>query len=860
MIKAVTKFRKLRGRSLEELRVRGAQWLAVCGERQGWSAETRVPHAATFIKLFDPARLPTPSRVAISVETFSAGLLQHFRARTLSSFFAGFSDREETLEALGRRFAEEDREVIQAANKIAEGRFDLLGCHDLSFGDPINWHLEPIAGKETPRAHWSRINYLDPNVAGDKKITWELNRHQYFLTLGRAYWRTGDERYAQTFAAHLASWMAANPPKLGINWASSLEVAFRAIAWLWALYFFKDSPALAPQLFAEALKFLYLHARHIETHLSTYFSPNTHLTGEALGLYYLGTLLPEFRASARWRETGREILLRELDRHVRPDGVYFEQSTYYHRYTADFYTHFLILSRASGDKFESELEDKLQLLLDHLMYITRPDGTTPFFGDDDGGRLISLDNRPRNDFRSTLATGAALFGRADYKHAANSAAEETLWLLGPHGLAAFDNLDACPPETASRAFPDGGYYVMRDGWTSDANYMLIDCGPHGAMNCGHAHSDALHFDLAACGRTLLVDPGTYTYTGSNELRDWFRSSAAHNTLTINNESSSVPDGCFTWRHIAESTARSWISRKRFDFFEGEHNGYERLVAPSTHRRSVLFLKRDYWIVRDRVLTIGKYAYRLHFHFAIGTTPETEVESSVMSVREPGGRLEADAPMKETCAEMKAHDASLQVCAFGSNRKKAGQWHRAESWVSPCYGAHVSAPILSFSAIGEGNQEFVSFLMPHKVGSPAHQVREVAATGGQAFEVSDEQGWRDLVAINHGSTIETARLTSDAQMSWVRFSDETGKFTEIALIGGSWVKIDQEQVVSAAKPFGFMTARLVDGEWQVETDAGVELTVSLSGARRIVVNEIELSADVEKSVSDNHEQSGQSASQ
>ena len=138
--------------------------------------------------------------------------------------------------------------------------------------------------------------------------------------------------------------MDQNPPKLGINWASSLEVAFRSISWLWALYFFKDSPALTSSLFLRALKFLYLHARHLETYLSTYFSPNTHLTGEALGLFYLGTLLPEFRAAARWRETGRRILLEQMARHVQPDGVYFEQSSYYHRYTTDFYTHFLILA------------------------------------------------------------------------------------------------------------------------------------------------------------------------------------------------------------------------------------------------------------------------------------------------------------------------------------------------------------------------------------------------------------------------------------------------------------------------------------------------------------------------------------
>ena len=112
------------------------------------------------------------------------------------------------------------------------------------------------------------------------------------------------------------------------------------------------------------------------------------MTGEALGLFYLGTLLPEFKESSRWQNKGLKILLGQLPRHVQPDGVYFEQSSYYHRYTTDFYLHLRLLLAANQKPIPPELDQKLQLLLDHLMYITRPDGTTPLFGDDDGGRLI----------------------------------------------------------------------------------------------------------------------------------------------------------------------------------------------------------------------------------------------------------------------------------------------------------------------------------------------------------------------------------------------------------------------------------------------------------------------------------------
>src|SRR5262249_206166 len=179
--------------------------------------------------------------------------------------------------------------VIDRAQRILEGRFDLLGFSDLSFGSPVDWRFEPLARVYAPLVHWSRINFLDPHVAGDKNIACEFNRHQFFETLGRAYWRTGDERFAEGFVRYVSEWMNANPPKLGVNWASNLEVAFRVLSWLWALYFFKYSVSLTSRVFLQLSKFLYLHARHLETYLSTYFSPNTHLTGEALGLFYLGT-------------------------------------------------------------------------------------------------------------------------------------------------------------------------------------------------------------------------------------------------------------------------------------------------------------------------------------------------------------------------------------------------------------------------------------------------------------------------------------------------------------------------------------------------------------------------------------------
>ena len=760
-----TKLQKLRHSSLDELRVRGSQALAAFAERRGWSRAAKLKADDELLE-----------SLVVNEEKSRSPLAwyDHFRRRKDPSFFPAFDDREGTTCEFRTRWPETVHKILERANQISAGRFNLLGFRGLSFGDPIDWRLEPLAGKSAPTLHWSRLNYLDADLLGDKKIVWELNRHQYFVTLGQAYWLTNDERYAETFVTQVNSWMDQNPPKLGVNWASSLEVAFRSISWLWALYFFKDSPALMAETFLKICKFLYVNARHLETYLSTYFSPNTHLTGEALGLFYLGTLLPEFKESTSWRSNGLQIMLEQLPRHVKPDGVYFEQSSYYHRYTTDFYLHLRLLLTANREAVPSELDQKLRLLLDHLMYITRPDGTTPLFGDDDGGRLMTLSYPRGNDFRATLSTGAAVFERADYKFVAGGVAEDSLWLLGRTGVSRLDGISAVEPEKQSVAFPDGGYYVMRDGWSAKSNYLLFDCGPHGQSNCGHAHADALSFELAFNGHTVLVDPGTYTYTGSKEMRDWFRSSQAHNTVTLDKESSSVADGPFSWKSIAHSNCLSWITDERFDYVVGAHDGFKRLSEPATHKRSVLFIKQDYWVLRDQVESNGEHHFQAWFHLA-RDVEELEIQENKVWVNE-----------------------LLQIAGFAPNL--AVREERA--WVSECYGEKAQSPVIGFTVLANGSKELVTFLLPN-----AARVTELEAKNGRAFEI-EIKGHRDVLLLRNSTLVEAAGFLSDFELTWLRFGKNNSEEPEeFFVINGHMVECKGRALLKSSERISHRSMRV-----------------------------------------------------
>jgi Heparinase II/III-like protein/Heparinase II/III N-terminus len=619
-------------------------------------------------------------------------------------FMPFFGSREFAASSLRRRFPQECNELLHRADWAIDGRFELLGLFDLSFGNPIDWHLEPTSGKRTGIEHWSRIDYLDPAVAGDKKVTWELNRHGHFVTLGQAYLLTKDERYAEAFVTQLLSWLDANPPRRGINWASSLEVAFRSIAWLWALHCFCWSPRLTPTIVWRALKSLWQQGSYIESYLSYYFAPNTHLTGEALGLLYLGTALPWLATAPRWRELGLRILLDQLSKQVQSDGVYFEQTSYYHRYTTDFYVHVLLLTRAAGLSPPSAVQETLSQLLDHLLWITRPDGLSTLYGDEDGGRLLTFHRRKAADFRDTLQVGAVLCGKGTWKWVAGSAGPELLWLLGPEGIDAYDRLEPIEPDSIARRFNTSGFVVLRDGWQKESSYLFVDAGPHGALNCGHAHADALSFEYAAAGVTWIVDPGTYTYTRDSTLRDHFRMSSAHNTLTVEGRSQSQPAGPFSWEQIADTTLWRFEATTETAMCKGEHNGYEHLDPSVRHQRAFHLLKRpdrpslSYVWIQDRIATSGVHPYQLRFHLAPDCRPEVKEKQTVVTHR-TGASLTVGIWLVD--AEGTAVPLAITV---------------EEGWVSPCYARREPAPVLVAAVQAEGSCHFVTVLAPSETGT------------------------------------------------------------------------------------------------------------------------------------------------
>lgn len=509
-------------------------------------------------------------------------------------------------------------EVIGAAERLIAGELVLFG-HPVKLGAANQWHHDFIHGKVTPKVFWRKVPFLDASEVGDSKVIWELNRLQFLLPVAKAFFLTGDHRYYLWIRSTFLNWHRENPYPLGINWSSSLELAFRCITLDWIVRFCRTELHKDHEFYSVIVNSLSTHGRHIARYLSTYFSPNTHLTGEALALYLLGTRYPFLPHAAKWRKTGRRVLLECADIHILADGGYFERSTWYHRYTTEIYLLFSLLADEARDELPAAIRSKLALLGEFLLHSCRNDGTFPLIGDDDGGRLLALDEYAPGDARGLLALLAAYLKRGDFKYCAGTHLEPIWWLLGKQAMADFSNLRAQQPATREGIFARTGYAFLRDSWASSSPnvHISFDAGPHGTANCGHAHADALSLTLTIGLDHIIVDPGTYSY--STGKRNDFRGAEAHSGLLIEGLQTNVPDSNpFQWTQVNDSAKLgNRIIGDSFDLIEGS---VELSPAPRLlhHSRKLLLSKEHKLLLIWDTLT-GQGAYDSSIQFVLNGT-------------------------------------------------------------------------------------------------------------------------------------------------------------------------------------------------------------------------------------------------
>jgi len=583
--------------------------------------------------------------------------------------------------------------TLNAADRLLEHRFRYLALGEVDLGPEVVWNREVKAGLDTPLAFAPWMDYRDTKSYGDFKYFWELPRLQHLITLAKAHWLTGRAGYAEEVQRQIAGFVDQSPYLVGVNWTMPMEASIRLVSLCWVAALAGTSTASDPKTRAYMEWILRTHVDYVVSNYAAYSSANNHLVGEAAGVFVACACFPAIDPGARKLRLARRILEREIAAQHHPDGVNREQAVHYQAFALYFFLLAGLLARDNGMDFSPAYWETLERSAGFLAALATDDGHVPQIGDSDDGRAIVLQDGEAHDERSLLAVCGVLFSRPDWVRKAGPCDETVLWLLGPQGVARFEELagraQGVHTGPSGLAFEQGGYYLMSAGAQGQIT-AIVDCGPLGYRSiAAHGHADALSLVLTVQGRPLLVDPGTYTYVAKDPYRNYFRSTRAHNTVEVDGLDQSEMLGPFLWGRHANAFVDQWTHDDQGRSLTGWHDGYQGLPDPVIHRRTVRAHACEPVVtITDQIECRGAHEVALHFHL----DPSWGIQTL------GGNRFEVE---RDGIAVRLDVDESLTV------DPQRGCEDPIAGWVSPAYDVKVPAVTLRCSSRIQGTRTFVT---------------------------------------------------------------------------------------------------------------------------------------------------------
>ncbi len=471
------------------------------------------------------------------------------------------------------------RKILEKADRLCENRFDIFALKDFQIHGEVDYHTDYKSGRSAPADVFGKsINYRDSDRIGDIKYIWEMSRHLFLVPLALAYVHTKQSKYLEKFEQLLSGWLEQNPFMLGVNWASSLELGIRLINWTVCWHLLEEY--VSPELRKRWLDCVYQHCWFITRNLSRFSSANNHLIGEVAGLFIASTAMPQFKDSHRWREKARRILIRESVKQNYPDGVNKEQAIAYQKFVLDFLVLSGLVGQANGISFSEGYWGIIGKMQTYLAAMEDVSGNLPKIGDEDDGLVVD-----------PLLLSIAGISSSDISSTGISPANIRPLCTGATGGIYSTHIH---PDSGRLpdAFKDGGYYILgTDFGTPTEQKLIFDCGSLGYLSlAAHGHADALAVIFSAGGSPIFIDPGTYAYHADKKWRNYFRSTAAHNTVRIDGVDQSMMAGNFMWSSKAEAKI---VEHESLIMAKGMHTGYNRLKDSVLHTRTVRYTGKAY---------------------------------------------------------------------------------------------------------------------------------------------------------------------------------------------------------------------------------------------------------------------------
>ena len=492
----------------------------------------------------------------------------------------------------------------------------------------VDWHKDIFSGERFSLSFSKGIN-IRHNENLSAKNVWEINRLQCLVNVALNYHNTGNNKYLDQFTNLLGSWIEKNPYLVGVNWYSNIEVNIRLIVFYFCWEILRAEDIMASNrefknfIDTEWIPTIYQHCKYSYANPSKFSSSNNHLISEYAGLF-IATTLWNFNESKKWNRFAKNGLEREIVRQHSARGLNKEEAAEYIQFITDFFLLSYVAGENSRNSFSDTYKNQLKEIFKYIHDFLDISGNFPQYGDEDDGKVITFDRKgPFNNFKSLLTSGTILFNDAELKRKSNGIDIKNKVLFGDNCIEKFDSIEVKEQTEDSAFYPEEGHFFFRKCEADKEIYLHLNAAPLGYLSiAAHGHSDALAFLMHINGNPFFIDSGTYSYHVSKEWRNYFVSSKAHNTITLDNKNQANHVADTMWLNHYKCKIIDHIKSGDYEKVVATHNGYK----GAKHTRSVEFIKsKDEFLITDELQTLDGKPHTLFFPFHLH--PEVVVEKN-----------------------------------------------------------------------------------------------------------------------------------------------------------------------------------------------------------------------------------------
>ncbi|MFY0654452.1 MAG: heparinase II/III family protein [Cyclobacteriaceae bacterium] len=380
---------------------------------------------------------------------------------------------------------------------------------------------------------------------------------------------------------------------------------YRVLNWLSIHNLFLGEKAYSDKDQLLTLATLLQHGAHLYSRNASFKSGN-HQTRGVSALAMLAIVFRDFEGTDLWFDRAMTRLEEHLDKEINGDGFQFERSIHYHMSDIANYYYVYQLAKISGIPISQTWENRLRSLFTTLVRIAYPDRSAPVLQDD-----TEIPWAEKNDISGAMTLGYLLFKDETFGYFAKDHVEDRMyWFLQQSQLDLLQNIESKNPNYGSEVFEETGYYVMREGWAKNDKMMIISAGLD-AKKPDHQHGDMLGIQAMSSGQVILPN---YQVRYSLPDYDFFKNSLVKNVALLDEElqgraykGNKGGSGFGKFGDLPEPKVITWQSNETFDLFVGSHDGFDRNGVE--YSRQVIFVKNDYWIVKDNFNSSSTHEYK-----------------------------------------------------------------------------------------------------------------------------------------------------------------------------------------------------------------------------------------------------------